>query len=137
MFYDILKKECERQHLKMTPLIVECGGANSSAANWKKGASPNSDIVLKLARRLNVSTDYLLGNTPEQINNNNVNGNSGIIGVVGHTNAPVTIKNDNERMLTTQEQDLLRVYNSSNGKQQMKIMNLIYQIDDELSSDKK
>ena len=137
MFYDILKKECERQHLKMTPLIVECGGANSSAANWKKGASPNSDIVLKLARRLNVSTDYLLGNTPEQINNNNVNGNSGIIGVVGQNSAPVTIKNDNERMLTTQEQDLLRVYNSSNGKQQMKIMNLIYQIDDELSSDKK
>lgn len=131
MFYDILKKECEKQHLKMTPLIVECGGANSSAANWKKGASPNSDIVLKLARRLNVSTDYLLGNTPEQTNNNNVNGNNGIIGVIGQNSAPVNIGNEQARPLTAQEQDLLRIYNSATTRQQLRIMNFVLSIDDE------
>ncbi len=129
MFYDMLKKECEKQRLKMTPLIVECGGANSSASNWKKGASPNSDIVVKLARRLNVSTDYLLGVTPEQ--SNSVSTNSGTIGVIGNANAPVTIQNGHARELTKQEQDLLRIYNSVNGKTQMKIMNFLYEIEDE------
>lgn len=129
MFYDILKKECEKQGLKMTPLIVTCGGSKGSISNWKKGASPNSDIVVKLAHRLNVSTDYLLGVAPEQ--NNSVSTNSGTIGVIGNANAPVTIQNGQARELTKQEQDLLRIYNSVNGKTQMKIMNFLYEIEDE------
>ena len=60
MFYDNLLTACERKGVKITPLVAECGGAKGSISNWKKGASPNSDIVLKLAVRLNVSTDYLL-----------------------------------------------------------------------------
>lgn len=60
MFYENLKTACEKNGLKMTPLVAECGGAKGSISNWKKGASPNSDIVAKLAVRLNVSTDYLI-----------------------------------------------------------------------------
>ena len=60
MFYDNLKAECDRQGLKITPVVVECGGNKGSLSGWKKGASPNSDIVLRLAVRLNVSADYLL-----------------------------------------------------------------------------
>lgn len=60
MFYDNLLAACEKRGVKITPLVAECGGAKGSISNWKKGASPNSDIVLRLAVRLNVSTDYLL-----------------------------------------------------------------------------
>lgn len=60
MFYDNLINECKRQGLKATPLVVECGGASGSISGWKKGSIPNSEIVLKLAARLNVSCDYLL-----------------------------------------------------------------------------
>lgn len=60
MFYNNLKKICEEQGLKMTPVVVECGGQRGSISNWKNGAVPNSDIVMKLAVRLNVSTDILL-----------------------------------------------------------------------------
>ncbi|MCM1316036.1 MAG: hypothetical protein NC244_11790 [Alistipes senegalensis] len=60
IFYDNLKKECERQGLKITPIVLECGGNKGSLSGWKKGASPNSDIVMKLSVRLNVPTDYLL-----------------------------------------------------------------------------
>lgn len=60
MFYDNLKSICDLQNIKITPLVAECGGAKGSISNWKKGASPNSDIVVKLAVRLNVSTDQLL-----------------------------------------------------------------------------
>lgn len=60
MFYDYLKSICDSKGIKITPLVAECGGAKGSISNWKKGASPNSDIVAKLAVRLNVSTDTLI-----------------------------------------------------------------------------
>ena len=60
LFYDNLKAICDRNGLKITPIVAECGGAKGSISNWKKGAIPNSDIVMKLSVRLNVSTDYLL-----------------------------------------------------------------------------
>ncbi len=60
MFYNNLKAECDRQNIKVTPSIQECGGSTGTISNWKKGASPNSDIVMKIAVRLNVTTDYLL-----------------------------------------------------------------------------
>lgn len=60
MFYDNLIRVCDAQNLKVTPIVAECGGAKGSISNWKNGASPNSDMVAKLAVRLNVSTDYLI-----------------------------------------------------------------------------
>lgn len=64
MFYDNLKLVCEKRGIKLTPLVKECGGAKGSLSNWKKGASPNSDIVVKLADRLKVPIDLLL-RTPD------------------------------------------------------------------------
>lgn len=60
MFYDNLKVACNKLNLKITPIVLECGGAKGSISNWKNGASPNSDIVAKLSVRLNVSTDFLI-----------------------------------------------------------------------------
>lgn len=60
MFYDNLKAICDEKGLKITPIVSECGGAKGPISNWKKGASPNSDIVAKLAVRLNVSADFLI-----------------------------------------------------------------------------
>lgn len=68
MFYDNLKAECERKGLKVTPTVKECGGSTGTINNWKKGGYPNSDIVMKLATRLNITTDILLfGNTKREI----------------------------------------------------------------------
>ncbi|KAI4453133.1 transketolase n-terminal section-related [Holotrichia oblita] len=61
VFYDRLKKICAKKGLKITPTVVECGGANGSVRGWKNGAWPNSKILFELAKRLDVSTDYLLG----------------------------------------------------------------------------
>ena len=60
MFYDTLINLCNKHNVKITPLVVSLGGSSSSPTSWKKGASPNSDIVIKLAEYFNVSTDYLL-----------------------------------------------------------------------------
>lgn len=60
MFYDNLKLVCDSKGLKITPIVAECGGAKGSITNWKNGATPNSDIVIRLATRLEVTTDFLL-----------------------------------------------------------------------------
>lgn len=60
MFYDRLVNLCKQHNVKITPTVVLCGGSKSSPKNWENGASPNSDIVIKLAEYFGVSTDYLL-----------------------------------------------------------------------------
>ena len=60
MFYDNLKAICKEKGVKITPIVLECGGTKGVIGGWKKGAAPNSDIVMKLSVRLNVPTDRLL-----------------------------------------------------------------------------
>ncbi len=60
MFYDNLKAICTEKGLKMTPVVLECGGTKGMLGGWKNGAAPNSDIIMKLSARLNVPTDVLL-----------------------------------------------------------------------------
>lgn len=68
MFYDRLLEICNNKGLKITPLVKSCGGSTGSIGNWKNGATPNCDIVIKLAAHLNVSIDYLLtGKEPTAI----------------------------------------------------------------------
>lgn len=68
MFYDRLLEICTNKGLKITPLVKSCGGSTGSIGNWKNGATPNCDIVIKLAAHLNVSIDYLLtGKDPNTI----------------------------------------------------------------------
>lgn len=63
MFYDNLKNICDKQGLKITPLVLECGGTKGMLSGWKNGAAPNSDIVMKISVRLKVPTDTLLFGT--------------------------------------------------------------------------
>ena len=60
MFYDNLKAICDLKGLKITTVVTECGGALGSISKWRNGANPNSDIVIKLAFHLGVTTDQLL-----------------------------------------------------------------------------
>jgi transcriptional regulator with XRE-family HTH domain len=60
VFYDNLKAVCEEKGEYLTRIIEECGGKRGSIAGWKRGAWPNSELVAKIAVRLNVSTDRLL-----------------------------------------------------------------------------
>lgn len=60
MFYDNFYRACKAKNQKPSPVAIKCGGTKSSSTSWKKGASPNSDIVTKIAEYLEVSTDFLL-----------------------------------------------------------------------------
>jgi transcriptional regulator with XRE-family HTH domain len=60
MFFEQLKKACKMNDISPTKVITEIGQTQSNVTNWKKGIMPNSEIVIKLAKRLNVTTDFLL-----------------------------------------------------------------------------
>ena len=65
-------------------LIKDCGLPNSSITQWKQGkAQPGLSAVIKIAKYLDVSTDYLLGlddNKTKNINTNTNNNQSNATG---------------------------------------------------------
>lgn len=60
MFYDNLKKACGIKGVKITPTIKACGGSPGAAVFWKDGVLPKGEMLVKLAKYLDVSTDFLL-----------------------------------------------------------------------------
>lgn len=60
MFWDNLMAECDRQGIKVTPLLKEVGCSSGNLSSWKRGGAVHSDTLLALSKRLGVSTDYLL-----------------------------------------------------------------------------
>lgn len=88
-FYNNLQSICDLRGVKITPTIIHCGGTKGMLGGWQKGAAPNSDIVVKLAEYLQVSTDYLLG----------------------LDNIPNRKKSNTARELTKSEQELLSLFN--------------------------
>ena len=91
MFYDNLKAICDKNNIKITPLVLDCGGTKGVIGGCKKGATPNSDIVMMLSVRLNVPTDVLLFGKE---------------------------KNSTSEQLTADEQELLTYYRQLNDKSQ-------------------
>lgn len=61
MFYDRLKIACEMRNISITAAVKSACSSSGMVDNWKKGGWPRGDMVLKLAKELRVSTDYLLG----------------------------------------------------------------------------
>lgn len=61
MFYDRLKNVCDLRNIALNTVVRATLPSNGVVENWKKGGSPRADAVLKIAKYLNTSSDYLLG----------------------------------------------------------------------------
>lgn len=60
MFYDRLKIACEKANTSVTATLKAIGIGTANGTYWKNGSIPSSDVIVKLAEFLDVSTDYLL-----------------------------------------------------------------------------
>ena len=60
MFWDNLKAACDKQNIKVTPLLTELKISSGSIGKWQKGGNVSSETLLKLSERLGVSIDYLI-----------------------------------------------------------------------------
>lgn len=103
MFYDNLKAACAENNASVSSIVKECGGAVGSINGWKKGAIPNSKIVMDLSLRLNVTTDYLLFGKEHSTSN------------IAHSTADAITLSENE-------QELLEVFGKFTDREQIKII---------------
>lgn len=138
MFYDNLKSLCDSRGLKISTVVTDCGGALGSISGWKKGVMPNSNIVVALAMRLNVSTDYLLlgkekPNT-SHISNSIVDHSSGTITVSGtaETESKPDIKTEvkTEQAMSDTSKELLEVFESLPMRERIKLLNMVYDFEE-------
>lgn len=59
-FVDNIELLCRMEDEKITPAIIKLGISPGSLSRWRSGATINSDLLLKIAERFGVSTDFIL-----------------------------------------------------------------------------
>lgn len=60
-FYENLKTICEQKKRNVLSVITECNVANPILVGWKNGRMPDGDVIVKLSKHLDISSDRLLG----------------------------------------------------------------------------
>ena len=136
MFYDNLKAICDERGIKITPLVAECGSAKGSISNWKIGAMPNSEIVMKLSVRLNVPTDRLLfGSETKNASISNISNST--IGAVGnHSTRTINMQNPNTAPDDELVKEVARILNDLPLKERTKLLTLIYDFEENYKAKK-
>lgn len=60
MFYDHFLELCNKKGISPSKVALLNGISKTSVTRWKNGATPNGEILKKLADYFGVTTDYLL-----------------------------------------------------------------------------
>ena len=140
MFYERLKLLCEEKGIKLTNLIQELGMSSGNMNKWKIVVIPKGNTLSKLADYFNVSVDYLIGKTDEQMNTHHSNNiNSSFV----QSNSSVTLgsvsvgstfnSNSNDISLSKEEIGILEVYRSLDIRDRAKFMNFVFDMDDKIN----
>lgn len=101
-FYENLQRLCKLNGISITTLTQELGLSSSNVSGWKSGAQPQSKTLKKIAEYFHVTVDQLINGEAATIHDNH--------GIIGSTNAPVTIINGSEHVLNDQETELLSIF---------------------------
>jgi len=127
MINNILK-EAKARGISDQDLCKILGKHKSKIYDWKKGRSePTAQEILLIAEYFNVSADYLLtGKEPEL--NNSIQTNSGNVGVMGQSNAPVIIYGADKRVLTKEEAELLNMFDEFDVQRRMKLLQFAFDV---------
>lgn len=132
MFWNTFVKLCNEHGTTPSAVCSSLGYSSATSTKWKSGSLPRSTTLQKVADYFGCSVEYLLKNHDDIIDSNSkniVDISHGTVGVIGNSHAPVTVNDDSE--LSEQEKDLIRIYRNSKGKNQVKIMSYVYNLEDE------
>ncbi len=72
IFYERYNKICRQKGTSPSKVATEAGLNKATVTYWKSGTVPKADAVVNIAKLLNTSTDYLLGLTDTEIQENNL-----------------------------------------------------------------
>jgi len=65
MFYERLQELCNKNNIKLTPLLKKLNLSSGNISKWQNNVLPNSDTLLKFSQYFSVSIDYLLCETDD------------------------------------------------------------------------
>ena len=116
MFYDQLIALCKRDGVSPSTLTQQLGYSKGTFSNWKKGATPNGEVIVRFAEHFNVTTDYLLLG----IENNSVSFSSKV--------SDITFENNFDNQITVDEHNLLQTYREVDNVGKNKIQDSIREI---------
>lgn len=107
MFYETLTNLCKKKNISPTAILQKLGISTSKLTAWKKGSTPSVSVLILISEFFDVSIDYL---------------------VYGEDKHQITV-NNNE--LSENELELLRVFNSLPTKGKIKLLNIVYEYEEE------
>ena len=117
--YEKIKLLCEKDGFSISSMPQKIPGLSISKASitgWKNGSVPRPEKLKAIADYFNVTPESLL--IDETVSVQTVQDNHGII---GNTNAPVTIMNGNSH-LTEQETELINLFRKMSVIQQAQLL---------------
>lgn len=152
MFFDQLVKACEMRDITVTRLTTQLAISKSNVTNWKNGTIPNGEVIVRISDYLGVSTDFLLKGSDNNISeaiigtnnqsptitdshNVEVNGikNERMLNAAFYANKlrfqHIEIKSDTD--LSENAQELIRVFESLPTKEQIRLMNIVYDFEEQ------
>lgn len=144
-FFERYEELCAEKGIKpQNAEMIKIAGVSSGAiSGWKKGSLPKGDVLCRLAKFFNVTTDYLLGlnELRNSYYTNNINDINDSNFVQGNNLASISIvsggTNSNNRFsdtsLSEEESEILNIYRSLNVRDRIKFMNMAFDIEKEKS----
>lgn len=60
MFFDKLAEVCKKKKTSPSAVALALGMSKSNVTQWKRGRSPRLDVVIAIAKHLNVSVMQLI-----------------------------------------------------------------------------
>jgi len=67
VFFNRFRALCDQKNVSVYRACTDIGLNRSAVAKWKTGGKPNGSTAAKLAAYFGVTTDYLLGQSEEQM----------------------------------------------------------------------
>lgn len=114
--YQKIQTLCAERGISITQLASSIGVSSATASGWKTGAKPRPSTIKKIADYFTVPIDFFLSG--ESLTTTVAKNN----GIIGHTHAPVTIINGSEKILTSNELELLNIFGELNAICQAKVL---------------
>lgn len=126
---DRIKSIAKSQKIPISKMLIDCElNKNAIFTMQSKGHYPKIEALIKIADYLDCSVDYLLGR--DKFYNNIATGNVSNNNNVGNIDNSISIGANQQADLPKQEQDLIKIYQNSDGKTQTKIMQFMYDLEE-------
>ena len=130
---EIIKKTAKVKNIQLKDMLIELELNKNTLSNMYKGSMLKGDSLARIADYLNISVDYLLGRTNEQIStyySNNVKGINFSNLIQGGSSVTVNSNKNDYNDLSKEEIGILNLYRSLDIRDRAKFMNFVFDMED-------